>query len=759
MRHSFWRQLNNRTFKRVVCLLVTMAMVVTVFPNAVYAKDTIGSRITIEKIDGSVSVVKANGKSAAAKTGVKLNASETLRTDKASYAYISIDDDKVIKLDELTDVNVKKSGNKLSVEVNEGSIFFEVKEKLEDKESMSINASSMAMSIRGTAGIIGVRKVGDEIVSNAELIEGSVNITYDGKNNKNQEIVLTGGEEISHVEGEDNADKEEININDFPGFAAVELVDNEELCEKIKEDNNLDTDWIKENAQKLLENDQKDNAEKYSDVFTEGSTSSVASLVKNTGVNKFLKTFWEKGKGLTPVKTGVITPTPLPSQAPVNTITLTPTPTPVPSATQVAQNNGDNAGGGGQGSTTIIVSSPGEISPANLSVNTVPPSIMGGSPAATASSDTSSSSSDNSSSSARTPTIWERFAALSALNYVLGMFFNRNNEASDDRESYTVTYIGQDGVTVLMTQTVKSGDTATPPEPPVLPGYTFSSWGGALTDITSDRKIYALYTKDRFDVYFYDTLGSVSEPYSVQYDVLTGEYAVSPGNPMHSGYTFIGWYTTLPSGEKSSLGSTPITSTMTFYASYEEAKQEEHEGLYVITFKGFDGEIVGVKEVEYGYIIQDSDVPTVEKSVNGYDFTGWDVYPYRYQVTTNVEFNAQYKKSEQESSINKIKVNLQFTCNGASQVYQLSKESDYNRDWYNQVLQFYKSEINNYQSYLNSNHELTMVIYETDEEIYRTSASGLENICAVIPTLVGKVAEIESSGQDINYILVHVSPK
>ena len=660
--------------KKSVCLLLVLAVLVTALPVKAGAADTIGSKISIEKIDGEVSVVKASGKTAAAVAGVKLAATESLRTDKASYAYISIDDDKVIKLDELTQVNVKKSGNKLSVEVSEGSIFFEVKEKLEDNESMNLNASTMAMSIRGTSGIIGVRRVGDDIVSTAQILEGTVDITYSDINGEGSEIVLEGGQECSHTEDEEDGQPEETDLDDFPGFAAVELEGNEELCQKIKENSDLDVDWLIKNANKLLKKDQKYNAEHYSDVFEEGNTSSVASLDGDTNipgnVNRYLKTYYEKGTGLIPVKTGMITPTPLPSQPPVNIITLTPTPTATPKPTQVASNDNSSGDQSGQGSTTVIISSPGAITGENVSQNTIAPPTL---PSSSSSSGTSSSKSGSSSSSSSSSmSLMERLSKLTAFGKLLGKLYDyiqsqQDDEEEDNRPSYTVTYIGQDGETVLMTQSVKEGDTAVPPSPPTLPGYTFSSWGGMLTDVDSDRKIYALYTKNSYDVYFYDTLPVTAEsPYSVQYDVFYGDYASAPTAPNHSGYTFTGWVTTA-TGTSTYVEDTPITGDTDFYAQYEENEKE----TYTITYLGYEDEVVKVLEAEEGYVVKESDAPEPPE-VEGYYFWGWSTDPYGFTVEEDITIKLIYKESEDEDTYT-----ITYLGYGDEVLKELKKEEGY----------------------------------------------------------------------------------
>ena len=61
--------------------------------------------------------------------------------------------------------------------------------------------------------------------------------------------------------------------------------------------------------------------------------------------------------------------------------------------------------------------------------------------------------------------------------------------------SYTVTFKDWDG-SVLKTQTVASGGSATPPPNPTRDGYTFSGWSGNYTNVTADVDIIAQYTQN-----------------------------------------------------------------------------------------------------------------------------------------------------------------------------------------------------------------------------------------------------------------------
>jgi hypothetical protein len=61
-------------------------------------------------------------------------------------------------------------------------------------------------------------------------------------------------------------------------------------------------------------------------------------------------------------------------------------------------------------------------------------------------------------------------------------------------ESFTVTFIDHDG-TVLKTETVESGKSATPPANPSRDGFEFAYWSGTYTNVTANQVVTATYTQ------------------------------------------------------------------------------------------------------------------------------------------------------------------------------------------------------------------------------------------------------------------------
>ena len=104
----------------------------------------------------------------------------------------------------------------------------------------------------------------------------------------------------------------------------------------------------------------------------------------------------------------------------------------------------------------------------------------------------------------------------------------------------TVTFLNDDG-SVIGTQKVGYGGSATAPLAPYKKGYSFQGWSGSLSNIKADTTVTATYTANEYKVQFIDYNGDViGSTQTVKY----GEDAVAPDAstvPVKSGYEFVGW--------------------------------------------------------------------------------------------------------------------------------------------------------------------------------------------------------------------------
>ena len=103
---------------------------------------------------------------------------------------------------------------------------------------------------------------------------------------------------------------------------------------------------------------------------------------------------------------------------------------------------------------------------------------------------------------------------------------------------FTVTFQDWNG-TVLKTEQVEQGKSATAPADPVREGYTFIGWDKSFSNVQSDLTVTAQYEKNvvYYTVTFLDWDGTTLKTEQVE----QGKSATAPADPIREGYTFIGW--------------------------------------------------------------------------------------------------------------------------------------------------------------------------------------------------------------------------
>lgn len=112
--------------------------------------------------------------------------------------------------------------------------------------------------------------------------------------------------------------------------------------------------------------------------------------------------------------------------------------------------------------------------------------------------------------------------------------------SSTAHDPVTVTFVDWDD-TVLHTQTVDYGASATAPSAPVRKGYTFQEWDDSYYNVTSDKTIKATYKIETYTVNFFDKDGTLLSSQKVTY----GSDATPPSDTHETGtYKFMGWNST-----------------------------------------------------------------------------------------------------------------------------------------------------------------------------------------------------------------------
>ena len=226
----------------------------------VSAADTaVGVTLRLEKTEGTVTVKNASGRKQTIRDGMRLYSGTTIKTDKESYAYISLDSGKAVKLGASSEGEVRRSGKKLELNLISGELFFDVSIPLEEDESLNIRTSTMVTGVRGTVGYV---RVIDAFHSEVALLEGTLTVrgaAYNAQDSGPRSVVITGGQKaVGQGRPETPEAAAQINVlplkeEEVPGFAAVEVKADSGIQERIEENSPLSVPKIIGDAQERLD--------------------------------------------------------------------------------------------------------------------------------------------------------------------------------------------------------------------------------------------------------------------------------------------------------------------------------------------------------------------------------------------------------------------------------------------------------------------------------------------------------------------------
>ncbi|MBQ1977610.1 MAG: InlB B-repeat-containing protein, partial [Ruminococcus sp.] len=182
---------------------------------------------------------------------------------------------------------------------------------------------------------------------------------------------------------------------------------------------------------------------------------------------------------------------------------------------------------------------------------------------------------------------------------------------------YTVTFVDSDG-TVLKTEVVEHGMSATAPEDPTKEGselvtFTFAGWDCDFSVVTADMTVTATYTAEgeEYTVTFVDWDGTVLSTQSVVYSTsaIAPEVPVREGDGEHS-YVFTGW----------DKDFSYVTEDMTITAIYTLTVN-----VYTVTFVNYDGSVLKTQLVAHGAAAEAPDTPSRPTTAQfRFTFDGWD---------------------------------------------------------------------------------------------------------------------------------------
>lgn len=183
-------------------LIPAFALALTLLLTACGGNDT-AADMRLVKTDGTVRVDNSQGNSIKVTKNLSLYSGYELTTRTESYGWITLDNTKLAKMDESSNVAIRRKKKELELYVESGGLFFNVTEPLDEDETMDIRTSTMSVGIRGTCGWVEV--AGPDLMC-VYLLRGKVECTvYDQKGKPLATETITAGQAAKMMRDGDEA--------------------------------------------------------------------------------------------------------------------------------------------------------------------------------------------------------------------------------------------------------------------------------------------------------------------------------------------------------------------------------------------------------------------------------------------------------------------------------------------------------------------------------------------------------------------------
>ena len=180
-----------------------------------------------------------SGNESAIKEDLRLKNGDVLDTMSQSLAKVSLDDSKLVSMDQNSSTEYKQNGKKLELYVKSGAVFFNVMKPLTDDESFEIRTSTMITGIRGTSGVVRTSDTGDSVI----ITDGSAVVKgINPETGEEAEQVVSAGEKLTviiHREAENGSVEfklQKIEPGDLDGFAIDAINEDPDLLLRVLND-------------------------------------------------------------------------------------------------------------------------------------------------------------------------------------------------------------------------------------------------------------------------------------------------------------------------------------------------------------------------------------------------------------------------------------------------------------------------------------------------------------------------------------------
>lgn len=258
----------RRCFVWLLCISLCLGLAVPAL-----AEDATGTEIRLLQTEGTVNVTSTSGKSYSTREDMRLYNGYVVSTEEASYAWITLDSDKAVKLDQCSSLEVRRSGKTLELLLKSGELFFNVTAPLKEDEKLNIRTSTMVTGVRGTAGWVRMVDTGKSQVG---ILEGKVVCrVVNPATGASRTLIVKAGQigEFTVYESDSLGEGAEAkllgigSIDEIKGYILEEILKDPELLAKILAATDLDfSELTPELAAKKLAEEQEEVRKKLEEI-------------------------------------------------------------------------------------------------------------------------------------------------------------------------------------------------------------------------------------------------------------------------------------------------------------------------------------------------------------------------------------------------------------------------------------------------------------------------------------------------------------
>lgn len=211
---------------------IILSLLATTVP-AQAAEGTAAQGMRLSKTQGIVAVFDTVNKPQKAISNMKLSSGYNIATSAASYAWINLDDTKLVEMDALSKVKVTSTGKNHVVDVTLGKAFFDVSKNLEKDESLIIRTPSVVASInKGTAAEIRVENGNATIVA----LDGKIDcVVIDMATGKLKSVEVLSGKmaTVNPTVSKTKVATKTAKKDDISGFSKLQIAQDSVLKDRI----------------------------------------------------------------------------------------------------------------------------------------------------------------------------------------------------------------------------------------------------------------------------------------------------------------------------------------------------------------------------------------------------------------------------------------------------------------------------------------------------------------------------------------------